>query len=200
MNIQEQGAKKIYERNKSRGIESVSGTGSTLDITKGFRFWLQTIISKYEIKSITDIPCGDWNWMSKVDLGGVDYFGGDIVDEIIITNNRKFSYENILFEKFDAINQIPPKSDLIICRDFLFHISFEQAKIVLENFRKSGSKYLISTSFDLNKNSDLTKEQKEYGWGWRKIDLHKYPYLLGEELEYVVEKGMENRTQSLWEF
>lgn len=198
-----QGAQKIYERNKASKMESVSGTGSTLQVTKPFRTWLGDIIQKYEIRSILDVPCGDWNWMQHVDLSGVDYLGYDIVPEII-EGNRQFEshthgYNSVNFEVADIIHKTDlGRFDLIICRDFLFHLTIEQAQQVLENFEDSGSNYLISTTFDNGKNVDLTDKQRVDGWGWRPIDLHVEPFYFDEGLDAIQEPEMGARYQKLW--
>jgi hypothetical protein len=53
--------KKIFANNEWGGSESRSGTGSSLDITKRLRMELPFLFLKYDIKSILDIPCGDFN-------------------------------------------------------------------------------------------------------------------------------------------
>lgn len=37
------------------------------------------MLKKYSIKSILDIPCGDFSWMKKIELDGIEYIGADIV-------------------------------------------------------------------------------------------------------------------------
>src|SRR5271157_5357504 len=51
------------------GAESVSGPGSTLEATKFLQRALPELIHEYGIKTMLDIPCGDGNWISQVDLG-----------------------------------------------------------------------------------------------------------------------------------
>jgi len=207
MTNNQKGAQRIYERNKKNKMESVSGTGSTLQVTKNFRNWLEKLIKEHDIKSILDVPCGDWNWMQHVDLSGIHYLGCDIVPDLIKDNEEKYFFEDskrsIGFTQFDIINQdiseLPLHNfDLIICRDFLFHLTLEQASKVLDNFKKSGSKYLISTTFDVDSNADFSKEEKETGWSWRPINLHQEPFNLGEEIDSILEPEMNNRKQKLW--
>ena len=69
----------IYERNAWGSKESASGSGSTLVMTESIRTSLPIIFNKYGIESMLDVPCGDFNWMSKVDIQDVIYVGGDIV-------------------------------------------------------------------------------------------------------------------------
>ena len=204
MTNNQKGAQRIYERNKKNKMESVSGTGSTLQVTKNFRDWLEKLIKEYDIKSILDVPCGDWNWMQHVDLSGIHYLGCDIVPEMIETNLRQYAHytdeqESVDFVRTDIIDETNLEyHDLIICRDFLFHLTLEQASKVLDNFKKSGTKYLISTSFDIQSNNDFSKDEKELGWSWRPINLHQEPFNLGKEIDSILEPEMNNRKQKLW--
>ena len=40
---------------------------------------LPNVIKKYNIKSILDIPCGDFFWMKEHNFKDVNYIGADIV-------------------------------------------------------------------------------------------------------------------------
>lgn len=202
---QKKGAEFIWNRNKKMGIQSKSGVGSTLEGTQSFREWLPLMINKYGIKSIIDIPCGDWNWMSKVNLKGIKYHGMDIVEECIKDNRKKYSKRGIRFSQVDILNDdVDLSCDLIISRDFLFHLSIDSIHKVLEKFKNSGAKFLITTTFPNNivaNNSDLNDEQKKSGWGYRNINLDIEPFnLLEYKKEHVVELVNKGRHQVLYQF
>jgi hypothetical protein len=38
----------------------------------------------HDVKSLLDIPCGDFHWMRRVNLQGLSYVGADIVRELIV--------------------------------------------------------------------------------------------------------------------
>jgi hypothetical protein len=57
----------IYKNNNWKSEESVSGQGSTLDATIGIRTALPKLFDRFHVKSLLDIHCGDFNWLSKVD-------------------------------------------------------------------------------------------------------------------------------------
>jgi hypothetical protein len=158
---------------------SWSGTGSTVEAAREMIELLPRIFRKYGIRTVGDMPCGDWTWMKEVDLSGVDYTGYDIVEFLIRENRRR--YPGIKFEVLDLLNDPVGRFDLIICRDFLFHISTQAAAAVLDRFRESGSKYLLSTTFDaLGANTDLPDGAT---YGYREINIEKPPYNLGKPLE-----------------
>ena len=122
----------IYNTNYWNDKESKSGTGSSLKSTENIRLKLPLIIEKLNIKSIIDVPCGDFYWFSKIinDLN-IEYLGGDIVEKIIF-ENKKFASKKIEFKQLDIINDKLPYGELLICRDCLFHFSFEDIKLLLE--------------------------------------------------------------------
>ncbi|OWP85211.1 hypothetical protein BWK59_01325 [Flavobacterium davisii] len=80
--------KKIYENDGFNIINKGAKSGSDSDLiqTKIIRKEIERIINNYEIKSILDIPCGDFYWMNKVNLKSIRYIGGDIVDDLIKRN------------------------------------------------------------------------------------------------------------------
>lgn len=171
----------IFNENYWGDDESVSGPGSKLENTKNLRKELPKIIKKYGIKSILDVPCGDMNWMSKVDLSNIKYYGFDIVEELIKNNSLKFSNnKNYIFQVVDAIGDKLPCVDLIICRDLIIHFPLEAIYQLLNNFIKSGSKYLLITE---TKGIDENLEISFGSWTYR--NLRKPPFNLPESLVFI---------------
>lgn len=161
----------IYEKNLWQSAESVSGLGSEMEYAKSISKELPVLLQKYSIQSILDIPCGDWNWMKSVDLCGASYIGADIVKPLIEEN--KIKYPNTDFRVLDLTNDDLPKVDLVFVRDCLGHLSNENVHKAIENIKRSGSKYLLATSFTKwDMNPDI-----EDG-GWKCINLMIPPFQL----------------------
>lgn len=162
----------IYNSNAWQSAESCSGTGSTLEQTENLRKELGNLLKEFSIKSIIDAPCGDFNWMKLVNLEDCSYFGIDIVKEVIERNQQNFSARNRQFIHNDLCNVKLPKVDLIICRDLFVHLPFKDIFRVLNNFKDSGSKYLLATTFNrpdrINKNINIGN--------WRTVNLEKEPF------------------------
>ena len=78
----------IYNENFWESEESRSGIGSEIENTKEVLKALEHFIKEFKIKSIIDIPCGDYNWMSSMDMRNLKYQGHDIVKQLI-TDNKK---------------------------------------------------------------------------------------------------------------
>ena len=163
----------IYERNGFTGASyPSSGIGSSLDQTIKLREELPKLFSEYNIHSIVDAPCGDFTWMNEINLDKYEYYGFDIVSKVIVQNQKKYAKENIHFDELDIVKHIAPAVDLIICRDCLVHLSNRDALKALSNFKKSGSKYLLTTTFSArDRNPDLVS-----GRGWRPLNLQKPPF------------------------
>jgi hypothetical protein len=161
----------IYENNLWCSPESVSGGGSEMQNTKVIRKELPVLIQKFNIKSILDLPCGDYNWIKSVDLCGASYIGADIVEPLVEKN--KELYNQIDFRLLDLTKDILPKVDLIFVRDCLGHLSNDNVLLALKNCKESGSKYLLATSFTKwDFNPDI-----EDG-GWKCINLMISPFNL----------------------
>lgn len=168
----------IYKTNKWNSKESVSGTGSEIKVTENLRKNLSDLIKEYNIRSILDLPCGDFNWMSKIELGSIDYIGADIVSDLIEKN--KTSYPNFNFKVMDIIEDKLPKVDLIIVRDCFVHLTYENINKSIVNIKNSGSKYLLTTSFIEKENIDIPNNG-----GWRPINLIKPPFKRNNYLNII---------------
>lgn len=173
----------IYRNNAFRGTESRSGTGSSLEQTRVIREAIPGLLGELKIRHLLDVPCGDWNWMRHVDLSGVRYTGGDIVAEIVEQNDRRFGGRQCSFERLDIVTGPLPQADLILCRDCLVHLNFADGLAALDQFRKSGAKWLLTTTFtERDANADLHE-----GDIWRPLNLEKPPYNLPKAERYINE-------------
>lgn len=163
---------RYFKNNTFGSKESVSGEGSTLEQTKVLRSVLPRVFRDFGVKKVIDAPCGDFNWMKYVDLTSLDeYLGVDIVKDIVVANNEKYGNDIISFESKDISNDRLPESDLILCRDCLVHLANRDALKIIKNFKISGAKYLLTTSFmDRTINDDLGSRV------WRTLNLSLPPY------------------------
>ena len=175
----------IFSENYWGSDESRSGRGSTLDKTIIIREKLPILWRQFEIKSFLDIPCGDYNWMNKVNKGNIIYIGGDIVSEMIQQNSNKHGKENVSFEILDITKDILPKVDMIFCRECLQHLSYENVFRAVKNFKNSGSKYLLVTSLPLTlSNWDIADGD------FRPLNLRINPFNFPSPLYKIHERQM----------
>jgi len=173
----------IYQRNGFEGTESRSGGGSTLEQTRVISREIPLLLKELGVKHFLDVPCGDLNWMRYVELGDVKYTGGDIVQTIVDKNTAEYGDEKRSFQRINIITGPLPVADMIFCRDCLVHLSFADGLSALEQFRNSGAKWLLTTTFtDRASNSDLYE-----GDIWRPLNLEKAPYNLPKAERYINE-------------
>ena len=172
----------IYHRNAWNGRDSFSGTGSDLDQTRIIAREIPALLSELNVKTMLDVPCGDFHWMSRVDLSGINYIGSDIVDAIIMKNRELYERPGLRFRRLDLLEDRLPQVDLILCRDCLVHLSFDDVFTALDNICRSGSEYLLTTTFPArNDNADILMGD------WRPLNLERAPFHLPRPLRAIDE-------------
>ncbi len=173
--------------NHTKQSPSKSGPGSDLIQTEEIRKKLPQILSDYNIKSLLDLPCGDFYWMRNIDLSKINYIGGDIVPLIIKNNNSKYKTNNISFKEIDIVFDTLENVDLIIVRDLFVHLKFSQILKAIDNIKSSKSKYLLVTSFvDLKDNKDIKISSQ-----WRPLNMEKAPFNFPKPLTIINENCKE---------
>jgi SAM-dependent methyltransferase len=205
----------IYDNYGFGSLESRSGPGSTLDETKKLRESIKKIIKDKNIKSVVDIPCGDFNWMKEIVFNFESYIGGDIVKKAIEENNERYSNSRIKFIEFDIVNDEIPNGDLLIVRDIIGHFPIDDGIKILKNILNSKCKYLLSTTwakkigndwFPCEKN-DVHRENEGVDYGrFYPVNLMSNPFNLPNAEIYLEEDVMvdnfENgnrKTLALWD-
>lgn len=186
-----------YNQNYWGSKESLSGPGSTLETTANIRAELPKLFERFQIKSILDAPCGDYNWFRLVHRSSdIQYFGGDIVDPMIAANQKKFGNTNTNFAVIDIIGDDLPKTDLWLCRECLFHFSEKDVLATLQNFLRSDIRYLLTTThIDNSINANIATGS------FHLINLEKPPYNFGRAILYIDDyiEGSPIRRLALWD-
>ncbi|MGZ9021668.1 MAG: class I SAM-dependent methyltransferase, partial [Rhodoplanes sp.] len=153
-----------------KGVESRSGKGSNLVYTERVREVLPIWVRDFAIRTILDVPCGDFFWMKEVQLD-VEYIGADIVAEIVNSNQKRFGNGRRRFLRVDLVKDALPAADLVLCRDCLVHLSNTDVISAVKNIKASGSTYLATTTFVDTKRNDYIPSGS-----WRPINLTLPPF------------------------
>ncbi len=183
---------RIYQRNEWADPETVSGRGSTLARTEVLRGSLPALLESVGARTLLDAPCGDFNWLRHVDLRGVEYTGADVVPELVERNRKAYGGKGRRFIVLDITRDLPPRSDVILCRDCFIHLSFRDIRAAVANFKRSGSTFLLATTHStVVENTDIPSG------AWRSVNLLLPPFnfppperLLTEDAELGKQLGM----------
>lgn len=160
----------IFHHNLWNCPESDSGWGSTLKNTEDIRKKLPCLVKQLAARTFLDLACGDFNWLKEVDLEVSMYLGADIVSSICKNNTHKYAQHNRAFKKLDLTKSALPNVDIILCRDALVHLSFLDISKAISNIKKSGSRYLLATTYpNVEINFEICTG------GWRPLNLQKPP-------------------------
>jgi SAM-dependent methyltransferase len=163
----------IYAQNLWGVSESRSGAGSTLSETESLRTNLPALLRQLEVRSLLDLPCGDFHWMSRLDLSGIDYLGADIVAELVARNQAEYGASGRRFLALDLLQDELPRMDAVLCRDCLVHLPNALVAQALRRLQASGATWLLVTTFPAQAgNPDIPLGL------WRPVNLQAAPFHL----------------------
>jgi hypothetical protein len=216
--------RKIHQENHWGDGESVSGQGSNSEQTATISILVPKLLKELNIATLLDAPCGDFGWIRKIDLPIKNYIGADIVPEVIVKHNAWFAggepkegtqttagakispegrdLEGLKrnFIVLDITRDDLPEADLILCRDCLVHLSFEDVQRFIQNIKKSKIKYLLTTTFP-----ERTENQDIVTGDWRTLNLEISPFFFPKPLKIINENCTEgngnykDKSLGLWE-
>jgi hypothetical protein len=166
--------KAIHDNNLWISDETRSGLGSTLAYTAPMRRGLEKLLRRLKVKTLLDLPCGDFNWIRHVRLPeGANYLGGDLVVTLIDELQHNHASEHHKFVVLDMVEDEIPPADLWLCRDALFHLPNEDVVSVLKRFSRSAVPFILTTTYDFAQvNRDINPG------GFRFINLLAPPFQL----------------------
>jgi hypothetical protein len=190
---------RVHAVNHWQGSESVSGPGSSLAATAAVRSALPFLLRGLGATTMLDAPCGDFGWMSHAELGALHYIGVDVVPELIdIARSRAGAHQE--FRIADISRDPLPRADLVLCRDCLVHLTEESAFAAIANLKRSGSRYLLATTFYA-----LRENRRGSTGGWRPLNMQRPPFSFGSPTILIPERGFDldiphsDKSLGLWD-
>jgi hypothetical protein len=173
----------VYHSNFWGNDESRSGNGSDLAQTAELRAQLPALLKELGIRTMLDIPCGDFFLLNECQLALEHYIGADIVSELVRRLNATHTTSNREFRVLELSSDDLPRVDLIFCRDALVHFSNADVLGALANMKRSGTRYLLTTTFvTRTENPDIPT-----GGNWRPLNLEIPPFSLPPPLRLISE-------------
>jgi hypothetical protein len=173
----------IWRNNVWGAEESRSGLGSGLDGTAELRTAIPALLRQLGAASLLDLPCGDFGWMSRVDLTSIAYTGADIVADLIAKNIVLHGEtDGRRFLRLDLTRDTLPRADVVLCRDCLVHLSAGSIAAAFANLRRSGSTWLLTTTF-----LELQGNRAIADGDWRPLNLERPPFGLPAPHRVIIE-------------
>lgn len=148
-----------------------SGPGSAPSSTIEYRAFIERFIKENEVRSVTDLGCGDWQFSKLIDWTGVEYTGFDIVDFIIERNVRDYGADNVRFQLLTDIADLPG-GDLLLCKEVLQHLPNAMIADYLDQFRRKYKFTLITNAIEP---LDIANGDIASG-DWRPLRLDRPPF------------------------
>jgi len=185
----------IYSRNIWGYQETVSGGASTMHFTEGLRQSLPGLIADLKIGTMLDLPCGDFHWMSELELPVSHYIGCDIVPLLVQNARIRYGRPNREFRTVDVCHDPLPEADLLLCRDCFVHLSEDMIFQAIDNILRSNIKYLLTTTHPEGKNCVI------HNGDWFTLNLCAAPYNFPSPILVLVDwvPPGDRRQLALWE-
>jgi SAM-dependent methyltransferase len=191
---------RIHDTNLWGAPGSSSGLGSEIDATAVLRAELPRLLKKLSVTSLLDAPCGDAGWINRADLRA-RFIGVDIVPALIERLQVRAAAGEINgeYHRADITRDPLPGCDAILCRDALVHLSFANIERAVANFRSSGARWLIATTFpEWQTNADCEDGD------WRALNFERAPFDWGRPVELINENcteaggGWRDKSLGVW--
>jgi len=191
---------RIAQTNLWGAATSTSGLGSEASATEAVREALPGLLQRRGARSLLDAPCGDAGWIMGC-IREFDYVGVDIVPSLITASSLRVQGEvNTRFLLADITRDALPRTDVILCRDCLVHLSFDNIHRAVVRFRESGAQWLLATTFpEWEVNSDCEDGD------WRALNMQCAPFGWPTPVELINERcdegggGWRDKSLGLWQ-
>jgi SAM-dependent methyltransferase len=165
--------------------KGTSGSGSTLEITREYRAYVEDFMRTHRVRSVVDAGCGDWGFSSAIDWGDASYLGVDIASDVIEAVRSKHENGKVRFQVGDITEELPD-AELLIAKDVLQHVSNALVhKFIRNNLRTGKYKWVILTNDRGGGNPDIASG------GWRAIDLAAVPFEVRGLIDLPIRFGNE---------
>ena len=158
-----------------------SGSGSTVQEAKPYMDFITEFLRSRQIRSVIDIGCGDWTFSRHIDWGNTQYLGVDVVKSVIENNIEKFSKPNITFMQAEILSTPLPSADLLICKDVLQHLTFENISLFLQQLSKYKHCLITNDCGNIYIEGRIQENLDTKTGGYRPLDLTLPPFNLKAE-------------------
>ena len=150
----------IYQTNVWGNSESHSGHGSSESATRFLRTELFRLLTDLGVRSMLDVPCGDFNWMRLLDLPGSITLELTSFPQLIEANQKKYSRPGRAFGLLDVVKDPLPRRRCCLQPRSSGASLRAGHPVGSRNIFDSGATYLVTTTFtSRDKNVDIPTGQ-----------------------------------------
>ena len=174
----------VYEENLWCDSETLSGRGSTLAATTHLRQDLKKFLEAHNADTIADIGCGDFNWFRELGHPYSSYHGYDVVPKLIERNRKLYEDDRTHFYLSDSANTPIQRTDILLCRDVMIHLSYKDIYLLLREIEKSSTPEVLFSQYANCENNDKETNRK-----FRPIDYTFAPFYFPKP-KTTVQEGM----------
>ena len=124
-----------------------------------------------DVRTVTDLGCGDWQFSRMMDWSGKTYRGYDVARSIVDRNNSLYATESISFEVMGQMEDLPG-GDLLLCKEVLQHLPNAMIAEMLPIIASRYKFALITNAIEpvANANVDILPGD------WRPLRLDREPF------------------------
>jgi SAM-dependent methyltransferase len=123
--------RQIYSGHAWGGV-SRSGEGSSQEAAREYVGCVEAIMAKFQVTTVLDLGCGDWEFSRQVDWGSAHYTGIDIVPDLVASLRARFGGPRVDFLEGNFLDVDLPSADLVLCKDVLQHLTNAQVQLALD--------------------------------------------------------------------
>lgn len=176
-----------------------SGVGSDASYAVVVGHIIRLVMYKFGLSSLVDAPCGavSLSWTKNAitsihqDLPCFRYHGVDVVSSVIEQNKKHLEELSswVAFSVIDIsarLSTLPSNYDLILSRDALQHLSYQNIAGALSTYCRSESSYILVGSY---LDSTVTDNKNIQSGGCFSINLLLPPFNFSNPLEVFAERG-----------
>jgi len=154
---------------------------------------LRRILEFLDIQILADAGCGDCSWITNISPSLRFYFGFDIIDELVQELRQRYAQQRgHFFNSADVTIDVLPACDAILCRDVFTRLPLPYVKAALGLFKASGSRYLIATTCEAERNWRLELEQSQ------DVSLTAPPFNLPAPMFLIGDPPGSKRSLGVW--
>jgi hypothetical protein len=139
---------RIYRDNAWNGIETRSGPGSHREPTRRIAVAIRHLTDWLQVETVFDAACGEGLWMPH--LPG--YMGMDVSSEALGVARQTHPNRRYIL---GDIRTGCLRAGLVICRDAIQHMSFNDGQMAIAQIATSRSRWMLLSTYIDGENVDI---------------------------------------------